>query len=60
MKDFLEKAKGKSSWIGYEFWRWLVESRKWWLVPVMVTLLLLCLFVILGSGPAAVFIYPLF
>lgn len=38
----------------------LRETRKWWLAPILIVVLLLGLLVLVGGGPAAPFIYTLF
>jgi hypothetical protein len=44
-----------------EFWQFLKERKKWWLVPLMILIILLTVFIILGSATAlAPFIYSLF
>jgi hypothetical protein len=44
-----------------EFWIFLKERKKWWLVPIMVFLLLLGTLIVLTEGSAlAPFIYALF
>jgi hypothetical protein len=44
-----------------EFWHFLKERKKWWLVPLMILIILLTVFIILGSATAlAPFIYSLF
>jgi len=46
------------------FWRdlfsFLMQNKKWWLVPVVVVTLLVGVLIILGSTAAAPFIYTLF
>lgn len=42
------------------FLDFLITSRKWWLLPVLVTFLLLGLVLILANTAAAPFIYTLF
>ncbi len=49
-----EAESGKSSLIT-EFWDFLKHSKKWWLTPIILALLL-----ILGGSAAAPFIYTLF
>lgn len=46
------------------FWRdlisFLIQNKKWWLLPVIVVTLLVGVLIILGSTAAAPFIYTLF
>lgn len=44
-----------------EFWEFLKERKKWWLIPIVLFLLLLGAVIILSQGSAvAPFIYTLF
>ena len=43
-----------------EFWAFLAENKKWWLLPIMIVMLLLGTLILLSSTPAAPFIYNLF
>ena len=43
-----------------EFWHFLRQNKKWWLTPIVLTLLLLGLLIALGGSAAAPFIYTLF
>ncbi len=43
-----------------EFWFALKENKKWFLVPILITLLLLTGLIVLSGGAAAPFIYALF
>lgn len=43
-----------------EFWAFLCENKKWWLLPFVVAILLLGLLVVLSGSAAAPFIYTLF
>jgi len=44
-----------------EFFLFIKQEKKWWLVPFIVVLLLVgSLIVFAGSSPLAPFIYPLF
>jgi hypothetical protein len=43
-----------------ELWQFLRQTKKWWLFPVLVTLLLLGLLMWMSSTAAAPFIYTLF
>jgi hypothetical protein len=43
-----------------EFWLFLKENKKWWLLPIILVILMLSVLVFLGGTPAAPFIYTLF
>ena len=43
-----------------DFWDFLKTSRKWWMLPLLVTFLLLGLILVLAHTAAAPFIYTLF
>lgn len=44
-----------------EFWVFMKERKKWWLLPIVVTLVLLGTLIVLTEGSAiAPFIYTLF
>jgi hypothetical protein len=43
-----------------EFWDFLRFNKKWWLLPILITLLLLGLLMVLSGTAAAPFIYTLF
>jgi hypothetical protein len=43
-----------------EYWAFLRQSGKWWLLPILVVTLVLGLLVFLGGTGAAPFIYTLF
>ena len=51
--------EGRSSLVG-EFWSFLKENKKWWLAPILISILGLGLLVLLGGTAAAPFIYTLF
>jgi hypothetical protein len=59
--DFAVQAtsEDRSSLVG-EFIDFLRENKKWWLAPIIVSILLLGLLVFLGGTAAAPFIYTLF
>ena len=58
--SFQEAADEAQPGLVAEFIEFLVESKKWWLIPIVVVLLLVGLLVFLSSSVAAPFIYPLF
>jgi hypothetical protein len=43
-----------------EVWYALRQSKKWWLLPILLALLLVSLLMVLGGTAAAPFIYTLF
>jgi hypothetical protein len=58
--QFLKQARRSRPSLISEFWRLLRDHRKWWLAPVVIALLVLCLFALLSTSAAAPFIYTLF
>jgi Family of unknown function (DUF5989) len=57
---FLKQARRSRASLIREFWQLLRDHRKWWLTPVVIALLVLCLFALLSTSAAAPFIYTLF
>jgi len=59
--DFAAQAtqEDRSSLLG-EFVEFLSENKKWWLAPIVISILLLGALVMLGGTAAAPFIYTLF
>ena len=57
---FEEAGEEKPLSLAGEFLLFLRESKKWWLIPILVLLGLTGLLVALGSTGAAPFIYTLF
>ncbi len=43
-----------------DFWLFLKQTRKWWLLPIVALLLLFAFLLVLSSSAAAPFIYTLF
>ena len=60
VSDFEQTARGQQIGIVREFWDFLKHNKKWWLTPVILSLLLIALLVIAGGSGAAPFIYTLF
>tara|TARA_R110002049_G_scaffold4601_5_gene32182 strand:+ start:255266 stop:255505 length:240 start_codon:yes stop_codon:yes gene_type:complete len=58
--DFESASEEKQLSLIQEFWQFVLENRKWWLIPILVSLGLIGLVVALGSTGAAPFIYTLF
>lgn len=58
--EFLSQASGKQRGLAAEFIGFLKANKKWWLAPIIISILLLGLLVVLGGTAAAPFIYTLF
>lgn len=58
--DFLSQASGKQTGLVAELVGFLRANKKWWLIPILASILLLGLLVVLGGTAAAPFIYTLF
>jgi hypothetical protein len=43
-----------------EFWAFLAQNKKWWLLPIVIVMLFLGALILLASSPVAPFIYTLF
>ena len=43
-----------------EFWAFLKQNKKWWLLPIVIVMLMLGVLIFLSSTAAAPFIYTLF
>lgn len=43
-----------------DFWDFLRQNKKWWMLPIVVVLAFFSVLVILSSSPLAPFIYSLF
>ncbi|MBW2244800.1 MAG: hypothetical protein JRH01_22700 [Deltaproteobacteria bacterium] len=60
-ESFAEQAARRDgSNLATELWDYLKHSDKWWLAPVVITILGLGLLIFLGGTGAAPFIYSVF
>ena len=61
-KTEFEKASAETTQTGFlgELWGFLKQNKKWWLLPILVTLLIFGLLILLSSTGLAPFIYTLF
>lgn len=57
--DFAEHARGGRRGLVSEMWAFFLENKKWWLLPIVITMLGLGVLVVLGGG-ATPFLYALF
>jgi hypothetical protein len=55
-----ELTREKRSGLLSEFWVFLKENKKWWLLPILIVIFVLGLLVFLGGSGAAPFVYTLF
>jgi predicted cobalt transporter CbtA len=59
-QDFVAQAGEDRVGLASEFVAFLKDNKKWWLAPIIVSILGLGLLVLLGGTAAAPFIYTLF
>jgi hypothetical protein len=61
MSDFeqVARTRGRENVLG-EFWYFLKSSKKWWLLPILLVLLVFGVLVFLSGTAAAPFIYTLY
>jgi hypothetical protein len=58
--DFDRAASERSTTFIGEFWQFLRHNKKWWLAPIIVTLLLVGVLVFLAGSGGGPLIYTLF
>ena len=58
--DVAELAKADRMSLATEFWYFLKNNKKWWLLPILIVMLALGALVFLSGSGAAPFIYTLF
>jgi hypothetical protein len=58
--DFENAASGKQSGLVAEFFGFLKQNKKFWLLPLIIVMLLMAGLLFLSSTAAAPFIYTLF
>ncbi len=58
--DFIAQTHEARSGLGGEFVEFLKDNKKWWLAPIIISILGLGMLVLLGGTAAAPFIYTLF
>ena len=59
-ESFAREAGAARRGLLSEFSDFLMENKKWWLGPILISILLLGILVFLGGTAAAPFIYTLF
>ena len=58
--ELADLADEKSRGFFGEFVDYMLENKKWWLIPIIVALLLIGILIMVGGTAAAPFIYTLF
>lgn len=58
--EFEQEGDEKPLSLVQEFMQFIVENKKWWLIPILLSFGLIGLLVVLSSTGAAPFIYTLF
>jgi hypothetical protein len=58
--SFTQAAQEAQPGLLREFLEFLIESKAWWLTPIIIVLLLVGLLVVLSGSVVAPFIYPIF
>ena len=59
-EDFAAQAAGARTGLAAEFWEFLKTNKKWWLAPILISILGLGALVLMSGTAAAPFIYTLF
>lgn len=57
---FEQEGDAKPLTLVQEFAQFIVENKKWWMIPILLSFALIGLLVVLSSTGAAPFIYTLF
>ena len=58
--EFEQAGEDSPPTLVQEFMQFIVENKKWWMIPILLSFGLIGLLVILSSTGAAPFIYTLF
>jgi hypothetical protein len=58
--DFQRQAEQVAPGLVSEFFDFVLHNKKWWMIPIVVSLLILGLLVLLSGSGVAPFIYTLF
>lgn len=58
--DFAKQAEAPERGFIAELIAFLRENKRWWLIPIIISLVLLALLLFLGQSPLSPFVYTLF
>ncbi|HEX6213514.1 MAG TPA: DUF5989 family protein, partial [Vicinamibacterales bacterium] len=59
-KELRELSEARSGGVVAQIWGFIRDTRKWWLTPIILMMLLLGLLFVIGGSGAAPFIYTIF
>jgi hypothetical protein len=59
-EDFGRQAAAGRPGLIVEFWDFLKQTKKWWLLPILIVFAVMGILILLGGTAAAPFIYTLF
>jgi hypothetical protein len=57
---FRDLASRKRTHVVLELWNFARDTRKWWLLPLLLVIMAIGAIIVLGGSAAAPFIYTLF
>lgn len=60
LNEFERESQEQQISLLREFWLFICENKKWWLIPILLVMGLIGLLAILSTTGAAPFIYTLF
>jgi hypothetical protein len=58
--EFSRAASERPTTFFGEFWQFIRHNKKWWLTPIIVTLLLVAVLIVLAGSGAGPLVYTLF
>jgi hypothetical protein len=58
--NFEREIGARRTNLASEFWAFLRDNKKWWLLPIILVFMLVGVLLVLGGTAAAPFIYTLF
>lgn len=59
-QDFARRAAEKPPGLLKDLWGLMRTTKKWWLTPIVLVLLLVGVLLVLSATPLGPFLYPLF
>jgi hypothetical protein len=59
-ENFRKLSRRRNDSIVGELWRFMKQNKKFWLLPILITIAIVGVLIVLAGSAAAPFIYPLF